>query len=84
MFGLSRYGEDFIVGLHEEVVVDEAANFGTEAKEVWLRQKEVLAEVTVCWKQELRMCVLMLGSPSLSVVWPCRNDTVWVLYEFWQ
>lgn len=39
MFGLSRYGEDFIVGLHEEVVVDEAANFGTEAKEIWLWAK---------------------------------------------
>lgn len=31
MFGLSRDGKDFIVGLLEEVVVDDAANFGIEA-----------------------------------------------------
>lgn len=31
MFGLSRDGKDFVVGLLEEVVVDYAANFGTEA-----------------------------------------------------
>lgn len=31
MFGLSRDGKYLIVGLLEEVIVDDAANFGTEA-----------------------------------------------------
>lgn len=62
MIGFSRQGEDLMARLQKEVAVDEAANLGTETKEVWLWKKcKGLATETVCW--EAGAPELVLSSP---------------------